>query len=169
MFKPSPTEYAPYFENYIKLVDDLPLAENLELSFEESFQFFFKIPKYKWDYAYEDGKWTIKEILVHIIDTEWVFAYRALRFSRRDKASLPGFDQDLFVTNADYSNVSPNKLLEEWSNLRKATKLLFSGFSSAQLELTGVADKKPMSVRAAGFILIGHPIHHQNIIDERYL
>ena len=123
----------------------------------------------KFDYRYDEGKWTIKEIIQHLIDSERVFSYRALRISRNDKTPLPGFDENSFVENTNSNQRSLQGLLTEMAVVRQATLSLFSSFSVEQLERIGMASNHQISVRAIGFIIIGHQEHHQKIFQERYL
>jgi uncharacterized damage-inducible protein DinB len=123
----------------------------------------------KFDYRYAEGKWTIKEIIQHIIDTERIFSYRALRISRNDKTPLPGFEENDYVDNTDANKRGLQELLTELSAVRHATLLLFKSFSEEQLARIGIASENEISVRAIGFIIIGHQKHHQKVFEERYL
>lgn len=163
-------EYAPYYENYIKIIDDTwTLTEALEVSLHEFIKFVQDIPMDKHNYRYAEGKWTIKEIIQHLIDTERVFTYRALRFSRGDTTELPGYDQDSYVSNTDADSRSLQSLLTEISALRHATLLLFKSFNDDDLLKRGVASGYTVSVRAFGFMIVGHEKHHIKIFKERYL
>jgi len=165
-----PDEYAPYQEAYIKLVDDnYSLFEELEISVHNLIHFVREIPMDKYDYRYAEGKWVIKDILQHIIDSERIFAYRALRFSRGDETSLPGFDENLYAANADGDNRSINDLLTEMSAVRHANIMMFKSFSEEALLRKGVGSGYTVSVRAFGFLMIGHQNHHIKIFKERYL
>ena len=163
------TEYAPHFETYIKLVKGNNLIEELEITLHDFIRFVQNIPMDKFEYRYAEGKWTIKEIIQHIIDTERIFSYRALRFSRNDKTPLPGFDENHYVDNTEANNRSIQELLSEMSAVRHATLFLFKSLSSEQLIRMGVASNKEISTRALGYLTIGHMIHHQNVYVERYL
>jgi hypothetical protein len=123
----------------------------------------------KFDYRYADGKWTIKEIIQHIIDTERIFAYRALRISRNDQTPLPGFDENDFANNTTAQTRGLQDLLTEFSAVRHSNLLLFKSFSDEQLLRVGIASEHSISVRAIGFILIGHQKYHQKVFEERYL
>jgi uncharacterized damage-inducible protein DinB len=116
-----------------------------------------------------EGKWTIKDIIQHIIDAERVFAYRALCFARNDKTELPGFEENDYVEEAYGSKRSIMELLTELSAVRHSTLLLFKSFREEQLLRIGIACDNPMSVRAIGFVIIGHQNHHQKVFQERYL
>jgi hypothetical protein len=163
-------EYAPYFEQYIQLVDiERSIIENLEDS-QKEFKFLLRnLPEEKHLFTYEEGKWTMKELIQHIIDTERVFCYRAMCFARNDKTSLPGFDQDIFVDNGNANQLDYFDLLYEMEILRKSTIQLFKNFSNEALLRVGVASENEMSVRALGYLFSGHQIHHLNVVKERYL
>jgi uncharacterized damage-inducible protein DinB len=123
----------------------------------------------KFDYRYAEGKWTIKDIIQHVIDTERIFAYRALRISRNDITPLPGFEENDYVENTKANERGIQDLLAEFSAVRYATLFLFKSFSEEQLKRIGTASGTAISVRAIGFIIIGHQKHHQNVFQERYL
>ena len=164
-------EYAPYFDQYIQLVsqENTSIIENLEKS-QNDFEVLLRdLPKEKHDFAYAEGKWTMKELIQHIIDTERIFCYRALCFARNDKTSLPGFDQDIFVDNDNANERNYYDLLDEMSTLRKSSIQLYKSFSEEALLRIGVASENKMSVRALGYLFSGHQIHHLNVIKERYL
>lgn len=167
-----PSEYAPYYQTYINALDPaIDLIDELEISLYNTIKFIQDIPMDKFDYRYAEGKWTIKEIIQHIIDTERIFAYRALRFSRNDKTELPGFDENSF---ADVVNPVANKrhlkdLLTELTIVRQATITLFKSYTPEDLLKSGIASENSMSVRALGFMVIGHQNHHVRIYKERYL
>lgn len=171
--KPSqlqPSEYASYYGNYIAQVsEEYTLIEELEISLHRFIKFVQNIPMDKFDYRYAEGKWTIKDIIQHIIDAERVFAYRALRFARNDKTALPGFEENDYVAEANSGKRTIMELLTELSAVRHATLLLFKSFNSEQMLRSGIASNNPMSVRALGFVIIGHQNHHQKVFEERYL
>lgn len=162
-------EYAPYYELYLKNVaNDTELIKGLEQSMLSTSLFFEKLPEEKLLYAYAEGKWTPLEVLQHITDTERVFTYRALRFSRNDVTALPGFDHNAYVPTSDANSKTLVQLLTEFTTLRAATISLYQGFSSEALTRLGVASNAPISVRAIPFILIGHELHHIRVVKERY-
>jgi uncharacterized damage-inducible protein DinB len=163
------TEYAPSYAAYIKLLEDVNLIEELEISLHEFIKFVQNIPMDKFDYRYAEGKWTIKEIIQHLIDTERIFSYRAMRISRNDKTPLPGFEEDDYVINTNANGRNLQELLTEMALVRQSTIALFKSFSEEQLKRMGVASNNPVSVRAIGFSTIGHQKHHQKIFQERYL
>ncbi len=162
-------EYADFYKSYIQVLEDVELIEELEICLHEFIKFVQNIPMDKFDYRYEVGKWTIKEIIQHLIDSERVFSYRALRISRNDKTPLPGFNENEYVDNSNGNDRNLQGLLTELAVVRQATLSLFNSFSQEQLTKIGIASNKEVSVRAIGFIIIGHQKHHQKIFAERYL
>ena len=165
-----PEEYNAYFNTYLSLVPkNVGLMDGLEASFKSQLAFFNAIPQDKHNYRYEASKWTIKELIVHIIDTERVFAYRALRLSRKDKTPLPGYNENDYADNCNANSRSFADIMEEYTLVRQSTLALFKSFNQDMLIETGNASGHDISVRALGFILIGHEMHHVNIINERYL
>ena len=118
--------------------------------------------------VYQPGKWTVKDILQHVIDNERIMAYRALRFSRNDKTLLPGYDEEILAANTNADNLTVQQLLEEFNLVRASTIALFKGMSDSMLLRSGVAFKSDISALALGFVILGHPVHHMNVIKERY-
>ena len=165
----SSNEYHSYFKTYLDKVNDLPLLDSLVNGKLETINFFKNIPTSKLEYRYEESKWTIKQILIHIIDTERVFNYRALQFARSDNANLEGFNENEFVRNADLNTRTIDSVLEEYSIVRDASIVLFKNFSEDSLKRIGKASNNSLSVRAAGFLICGHETHHKEVIGERYL
>ena len=163
------TEFAPFYQPYISLANEADLVEELEISVHEFIKFVQNIPMDKFDYRYAEGKWTIKDIIQHLIDSERVFAYRALRIARNDKTPLPGFEENAFASEANGNGRKLQEMLTELALVRQSTIMLFKNFSEEILLRTGTASDKPVSVRALGFIIIGHQKHHQKIFQERYL
>ncbi len=164
-------EYASFYETYISIVykADKSLVENLQNSLIKLFKIFAELPEEKQNYAYAEGKWTIKELLLHMIDTERIMAYRALRISRNEKVNLPGFDENEYVINSNADEIPFIDLLKEFSLVRKTTIAMFKGFNDEMLLRIGNASDSPISVRALGYILTGHVLHHLKIVEERYL
>jgi len=162
-------EYASFYKNYIKTVGTSNLFEILTTSHDELILTVKNLSEEKLMFSYAEGKWTIKELLQHLIDTERVMCYRALRFSRNDTTDLPGFDENLFIKNSNGNERTSIDLLEEFTLVRKSTISLFKSFSAKMLSTTGTIDGSIMSVRALGFIVAGHQIHHLKVIRERYL
>lgn len=161
--------YPPYFYNYIKLVENEDLNTILKTQLPDSLAFFNSIPKEKYDYKYAEDKWSIKESLQHMIDTERVFTYRSLAFSRKDINILPSFDDKIYAANANGSARKWSDLVDEFEIVRKSTQLLFDSFSTEQLDSPGKASDYEMNAKAMGYTIAGHLAHHLNIIRERYL
>ena len=165
-----PEEFQGYFANYVNQVtNEYTLIEELEISVHRLIKFVQNIPMDKFDYRYAEGKWTIKDIIQHLIDSERIFAYRALRFARNDTTELPGFEENDYVDEAKANKRSIQQLLTELSVVRQATLSLFQSFSDEEMLRIGVASHNPISVRALGFVIIGHQNHHQRVFEERYL
>lgn len=162
-------EYSKFNATYIQALENVELFEELEISLHSFIKFVQNIPLDKFDYSYAEGKWTIKEIIQHIIDTERIFAYRALRISRNDKTPLPGFEENDYAQNTDAKTRSIQDLLTEFSAVRHSNLLMFKSFSDEQLRRIGTASNHEISVRAIGFLLLGHVKHHQKVFEERYL
>ena len=163
------TEYAPFYSGYVKGLGNVALMDILKTSEKDMLHSLSNLPKETYLFRYAEGKWTIKELLLHIIDAERVFSYRALRFARKDTTDLPGFDEDWFVEHSHANERSVSELLLEFSEVRAATISLFKSFSDETLLLSGTANGYNMSVRAIGFVICGHALHHLKIIKERYL
>lgn len=166
----STEEYNPFFKHYIDLVADGELVVMMEENLAFVADFFRKIPAELADYQYQENKWTIKQVLAHIIDSERVFAYRALVGLRLDKTTMiPSMDEDLYASNRDVSNVSMHDLIEEFISVRKSTLPLFKNTKDENLDFRANSVSGEITARALGFILIGHTLHHKKIISERYL
>jgi len=162
-------EYSRFNAPYIESLDNVNLIEELEICLHDFIKFVQNIPMDKFDYRYAEGKWTIKDIIQHIIDAERIFSYRALRISRNDQTPLPGFEENDYVENTNANARSIQELLTEMAAVRQSTLLLFKSFTVEQLQLMGIASNNPISVRAIGFIIIGHQKHHQRVFAECYL
>jgi hypothetical protein len=169
MPRPIAGEYSPYFEKYIKLTSGDDVRQVLENSMEPIKKFLFSLPEDKAAHAYADGKWTMRQLLQHMIDTERVFAYRAMSISRGEQQPLPGFDENLYAENAKAEGLSLQELSEEFLLLRKSSVLLFSNMSNEGLTRFGIASDYRVNPNAIGFMLVGHALHHKQIITERYL
>jgi uncharacterized damage-inducible protein DinB len=162
-------EYGVFYGTYIQAVEDKTILEGLSEGLSQLVDFVKSIPEEKLEYRYADGKWTIKDIILHMIDTERIFTYRALRISRGDKTPLPGFEENDYVPVAFANNRSVESLLAEFESVRKATISLFENLKEEQLLFLGTASNNAISVRAIGSIITGHQNHHLNVIQERYL
>ena len=169
MPKPSPTTYAPYFKRYVDQVpenDLIPAFNNQTAGIQE---FLSSITEEKSAYAYAEGKWSIKELLQHVIDTERIFSYRALCFARGEKTNLPGFEENEYAANSHANNRTWISLIQEFVAVRKATELLFESFSEDVVNNAGLSNNNPNTVASLGFITVGHYYHHKKILMERYL
>ena len=170
MQKPSSDEYATSYQKYFDLVSEGDYLSLLRQNSIETINYFGKIPDEKLDYKYAEDKWTIKEVLMHIIDTERVFSYRGLVAARGDNAT-PHYrmDEELYAKNVVVSHRTLENLLSEFKAVRASTEQLFGNLTDAQSELRCNIVTHPMTARAIGYFLIGHIQHHLNIIQERYL
>ena len=167
---PLNSEYPMYAEMYMKLVvKDGSLIEQLKLSLDKTKTLINSLSNEQADYRYEKNKWSIKEVMVHIVDDERIFGYRALSFARNDKTNLPGFEQDYYNTYADASERTIGNIMDEYEALRLSTISLFKGFSERALKRIGIANGNQTSVRALGYHILGHDLHHIHIIEDRYL
>ena len=162
-------EYSKFNATYIQALENVELFEELEISLHDFIKFVQNIPMDKYDYRYAEGKWTIKDIMQHIIDAERIFGYRALRISRNDKTPLPGFEENDYAINTNANVRSIQELLTEFSAVRQSNLLLFKSLTEEQLARIGMASGNEVSVRAIGFLIIGHLKHHKKVFQERYL
>ena len=168
MSKPSPTTYPPYFQKYIDLVPDEELLVGFANQAVIIKNLLGSITEEKSVFAYAPGKWTLKDLLQHMIDTERIFCYRALCFARKEAFHLPGFDENEYSANASANNRTWQSLKEEFIAVRNATELLFKSFSEEELLRSGIANNILTSAVSMGFITLGHVYHHKKIIEERY-
>jgi len=168
MNRPQADEYPLFYKGYIDTVKNDVLAE-LEQQIE-TFQVLLKqIPAEKAAFAYADGKWTIIELLGHILDTERIMAYRTLRIARNDSTPLAGFEENDYVANAHFADRSLESMAIEFEHLRKANLFLINSLNETELSRVGISNEKPISVKALIFIIAGHLNHHMRILKERYL
>ncbi|HTF03563.1 MAG TPA: DinB family protein [Bacteroidia bacterium] len=161
--------FTAYQQGYIDLVGSrnvLSLLESQVLAFKALLS---EIPYESEDYAYAPGKWTIKQLVGHLIDTERILCYRALCIARGEKASLPGFEEDEYVANASFNDRSLYDLGHEFGAVREATLLLFKYLNEAELDRVGTANNNPASARMLVFMIAGHHIHHERVLRERYV
>lgn len=163
------SEYGSFYQPYIDICGEKELLEELTFNLNETSSFLLSIPTDRTDYRYDTGKWTIKELLQHLIDSERIFAYRALRFARNDKTELKGYDHNNYVPEAISNRRDYSELIEEYISVRKASIFLFKSFTEEMLLNSGIANSNGISVRAIGFIMVGHCKHHCQVITERYL
>ncbi len=169
MSKPSPTNYPGYFQKYIDQVPETDLFAALTNQSAGIEDFLNSIPEEKQTYAYAEGKWTIKEMLQHITDTERIFGYRALCFARGEKTNLPGFEENEYAAGSNANSRQWKSLVAEFIAVRKTIEMLFESFSEEALSKIGTANNNNSSVESIGFITVGHFYHHKKILQERYL
>jgi uncharacterized damage-inducible protein DinB len=169
MPKPELNTIPEFYHKYVKLVTEESAVDALTASTPLMLTLFQEIPEQAWGHRYAEGKWSIKELVQHMIDTERIFSYRALCFSRGEKGSLPGFDENTYAAWSDADRRNKEDLIREFSAVREATLLLFRSFTEDQLNRTGIANNNPVSVNGIGFITAGHMLHHLDILQDRYL
>lgn len=169
MPRPDLSRVPESFHKYIAATTHKDVVKAIDKLGKEFLKLLKSIPKDKYDYAYGEGKWTMKEVLQHIIDAERIFAYRALSIARKDSQSLPGFDENEYAANSKAASRDWDDLVEEFKFVRKTSSILFRSFDEEQLDTNGISNNTPIYVLAFGFIIAGHCQHHANIIRERYL
>lgn len=170
MQRPNPNEYASYYQPYIDLVEDGEFSDLIIQNKRDVMAFFESIPNEKYNYRYAENKWTIKQVLLHIIDTERVFAFRALVCARGDNSPLPFMNEKEYAKNADTFNRTMKSLITEFGTVRKSSILLLDNLTDEQSMFTGnIGGKYTITTRALGYLIIGHALHHVNVVKERYL
>ena len=163
------SEYNPFYHTYVMALGDVDLLDELRNGKQVLLSLLEEIPEEKLTYAYAEDKWTLAEALVHMLDTERIFQYRALCIARNDKSEFPGFDQEAYVPVSNANNRSKKDLIDEYVAVRDSSITLFASLDEEALKRVGVASGSKMSVRALGFITSGHQAHHVRILRERYL
>ncbi len=161
--------YPAHFNKYIALVQNEELNFILNKQASEGETFFNSIHANKWLYKYGEDKWTIKEVLQHITDTERVFSNRAFVFSRKDPNTIQSFNENEYAKNSNANYRNPKDLIDEFLAVRKSTVLLFNGFSEEQLNAIGKGSSYEMDVKSVGYMIAGHFAHHINVLNEKYL
>jgi hypothetical protein len=167
--RPAPDEHAPYYARYIDLVPDVEVVDYLERQAQETAGFLRGIPVHLHDHRYDAGKWSIREVIGHLADTERIFSYRALRFARGDRTELAGYDENAYVPAGEFGVREYESLVEEWLSVRRATLAMLRSMTPEQARRRGSANGQEISVRAIVWILAGHIDHHVRILRERYL
>lgn len=160
---------ADVHQPYIDLIKDNDFREGIRKNTRQFRKLLERIPRKKIDYAYAEGKWTIRQVLQHIIDAERVFAYRALRLSRMDPTPLPGWDENQWAAHDGATDRRWKDLIREFIAVRQSTQYLFDSLSDEQLRFVGTVSERPMNAFTIGFVLPGHVVHHMRILEERYL
>lgn len=166
--RPLPGDYSPFSETYVSLVTSDDIQATLPESYTNLKNFLDSIPESKAEFAYAEGKWTVKEMLQHAIDTEKVFAYRAMCFARGEQQPLPGFDQDVYAANVDVSNRTLEDLKEEMLLARKLSVIFFKHLRAEDFNKKGVASNHPVTVLSYAYIIVGHWLHHEKVLKEKY-
>jgi hypothetical protein len=166
--RPGAGEYAPYYEKYVSLISDDDILATLEEQPPELVTLLSSRKEADGDFRYAPGKWSVKEVLGHVIDTERIFSYRALRIARNETTPMEGFEQDDYVKYGPFAQCSLVALVEEFKSVRLATLSLFRGLDEAAWVRRGVANKNEVSVRAIAYIIAGHELHHKEILQEKY-
>ena len=163
------TEFQKYIQRYLDLIPTENWLEEMKKTGEKTASLYSFLAEEQSNFAYADGKWTLKELLQHLIDAERIFAYHALRFARNDQTELAGWDEETYAKHYFSSERSLQSLIDEFETVRKSSCLLFENLNEIQLSKTGVANGNEISVETIGKLIVGHNIHHLNIIEERYL
>jgi len=167
--RPRPGDYSTYYENYVKLIGDEDILKILNDQSKKTQDILNSFSEHRGNYRYADGKWTVKEVVGHLLDTERVFAYRALCIARGEKKSLPGFDQNDYVSEGNFNRRELFDLNYEFRLLRESNLLLFRSFTPEMLKLKGFANESSVTVLAILFIIAGHEKHHMNVLREKYM
>ena len=167
--KPAPTEHAPEFSKYVTLVAEGDIIQTPEQQIENSLSLLRTIPSDKANFRYAPEKWSVKELLGHLIDSERIFSYRALRFARNDQTPLPGYEQNDYVREADFDSRNLADMAEEFATVRRATVQLFRPLNETEWLRRGKANENDVSVRALAYIIAGHELHHMDVLRTRYL
>jgi uncharacterized damage-inducible protein DinB len=169
MARPETIDYAEFYHTYIQKAEGNSPKELIEKYSFTLNNFINSLPESKAEFAYAEGKWTVKDLLQHLIDAERIFTYRALRFARKDATNLPGFDENLYASNSNTNDRTLDSLKEEFVAVRKSTDLFLLSLSEDQLQHKGLANNNPITVNAITFVIFGHILHHKQILEERYL
>jgi len=169
MNRPAETEYAPDYQSYVNQVNENDVIAVLRGELDDLDVLLDRVPAEKETYAYEPGKWTIRQVIGHLIDGERVFGYRALCIARGEKQNLPGFEQDDYLQTAPYNNIDLEDLLSEMRLVRLSNIAMFRTLDEEAWSRVGMANNNEVSVRAIAFIMAGHVRHHMNVLRERYL
>jgi uncharacterized damage-inducible protein DinB len=167
--KPESNEFAPYYSKYISLVRDGDVVSTLRQQLDNSLSLLRGISEEKANSRYAPDKWSVKEVVGHVLDTERIFGYRALRFARNDQTPLNGFEQDDYVRAANFGKIRLSDLADEFQNVRQANIHLFRSLDDAAWLRRGAANENEVSVRALAYIIAGHELHHMGILKTKYL
>jgi uncharacterized damage-inducible protein DinB len=169
LVRPESDEYDDYYRRYVRKVLDGEILELMQSELEETLVLLSEVPPEKEEYRYEPGKWSIREVVGHMIDVERLFGFRALWFARQVAEPLPGMDQDMWATLSRAHERPLSELAEEFALARRSNRAMFASFDDEMAELTGIASGYSFTVRACAYILVGHEVHHRNVLRESYL
>ncbi len=167
--RPEPSEYFEYYHRYIEQVPDGDIVDVLRAQFEEAAAFLARVPRDRVEFRYAPGKWTLKEVVGHVLDMEWVFTARAVHFARAVPGALPGAEQEDVMAVANFGERPLDEVVDEWGHLRAAGVRFFEGIDAAAWDRAGTASGRRFTVRAFPYIIAGHAHHHMNVIREKYL
>jgi uncharacterized damage-inducible protein DinB len=167
--RPESGEYAPYYDRYIALVPDGDIVRHHESQIRDTATLVRGLPETLGGHRYAEGKWSIREVVGHLCDTERVFGYRAMRFARSDHTPLPGFDENAFVANSRFDARTLASLIDEFESVRRGTVAFFGGLDEDEWVRRGTANNNEMSVRALAWTVAGHELHHRGLLQTRYL
>ncbi|MFC4600735.1 DinB family protein [Cohnella hongkongensis] len=167
--RPTKEEYGGHFGTYIEIVPDGSIVDILADSLKSTSEFLSDLPADKAESRYAPGKWSIKEVIGHIADTERIMSYRLLRISRGDRTPLPGFDQDDYMKHVDFDACSLSDLIDNYISVRKATLALVRGLADEAWARTGTASDIVMSAKALAYVIAGHELHHLRLVKTKYL
>jgi DinB superfamily len=166
--RPQPNEYAPYYGKYIALVSGDDILASLDQQRRDTMKLLCSRNEADGDFRYAPEKWSAKEVLGHVCDTERIFAYRALRISRADTTPMQSFEQDDYVRNGPFARIPLAEIIEDYIAVRRATITLFRNLDEAAWSRRGVASNKEVTVRALAYMIAGHELHHRAILEEKY-
>ena len=166
--RPESNEASSFYFKYIDQIEGDNALDAMQRQYFMATNFYQKLPESKWAFRYEEGKWSIKQVLLHVIDTERVFNYRAMRIARGDTTPMPGFSENSYADHSRADDRSPISLIEEYKSVRMSTYSFFENLSPDVLNFHGIANDYSVSCRALAWILAGHEFHHLNVIQERY-
>lgn len=167
--RPADSEYAEYYGTYVSQVPDGDILETLRDQLGDTLAMLQDLTEEQETFRYAEGKWSLREVVGHLVDTEWLFAFRALAMAREDGVNLPGMDQDVWVATSGANERPLAESCAEWAALRRATIHMFASLSEEQGERTGIASGNPFTVRSFAWIIAGHELWHRGLIEEHYL
>lgn len=166
--RPEPSEHSPYYGTYVGLVPAGDVVETLSTQHDTTLSLLRSLSEHQGGFRYAPGKWSVREVIGHLADTERIFTYRALRFARKDETPLPGFDENSYVANSRLDDRTISSLCDEFEAVRRASILLFASFDADEWMRRGTANANAMSVRALAWVCAGHEAHHLGILRSRY-